>query len=156
MQTHVTLNCDMFGIDENGDPIIGAYVSKGITSQLYSKEAYEAMIPVIEGCNHDVNLHLAKGTDPEKYREIKDFRTNPAHSPYKNHTNLYNSDNASKKMIVERGDLDEHTGEFKANGRIIGHQGMVFQIIWEAHHRCSHKAMTLTHNIIKPKYVGVS
>ena len=119
---HVTFNREMFGIDENGDPITGAYVSKGITSQLYSKETYEAMIPVIEGWNHDVNLHLAKGTDPEKYREIKDFRTNPAHSPYKNHANLYrvieynNSDNASKKMIVERGDLDEHTGEFKAMG----------------------------------------
>ena len=159
---HVTFNREMFGIDENGDPITGAYVSKGITSQLYSKETYEAMIPVIEGWNHDVNLHLAKGTDPEKYHEIKDFRTNPAHSPYKNHANLYRVieynklDNASKKMIVERGDLDEHTGEFKANGRIICHQGMVFQIIWEAHRRCSHKAMTLTHNIIKPKYAGVS
>ena len=120
------------------------------------------MIPVIEGWNHDVNLHLAKGTDPEKYREIKDFRTNPAHSPYKNHAYLYhviednNSDNASKKMIVEQGDLDEHTGEFKANGRIICHQGMVFQIICEEHRRCSHKAIALMHNIIKPKYAGVS
>ena len=104
---HVTFNCEMFGIDEKGDPITGAYVSKGITSQLYSKETYEAMIPVIEGWTHDVNLHLAKGTDPEKYHETKDFRTNPAHSPYKNHANLYHviednkSDNASKKMIVE-------------------------------------------------------
>ncbi len=78
---HVTFNHEMFGIDENGNPIIGAYFSKEITSQLYSKETYEAMIPVIEGWNHEVNLHLAKGTDPEKYREIKDFRTNPAHSP---------------------------------------------------------------------------
>ena len=93
---------------------------------------------------------------------MKDFHTNPAHSPYKNHANLYRvieyneSDNASKKMIVERGDLDEHTVVFKANGRIICHQGMVFQIIWEAHRRCAHKVMALTHNIIKPKYVGVS
>ena len=59
---HVTFNCEMFGIDENGNPITGTYVSKGITSQLYSKETYEAMIPVIEGWNHDVNLHLAKWT----------------------------------------------------------------------------------------------
>ena len=59
-------------------------------------------------------------------------------------------------MIVEQGDLDEHTREFKVNGRIICYQGMVFQIIWEAHCRCSRKATTLTHNIIKPKYMGVS
>ncbi len=104
---HVTFNREMIGIDENGDPIIGAYVSKVITSQLYSKETYQAMIPVIEGWNHDVNLHLANVTDPEKYLEMKDFRTNSAHSPYKNHANLYHViecnklDNASKKMIVE-------------------------------------------------------
>ena len=70
---HVMFNHEMFGIDENINPIIGAFVFKGITSQLYSKETYEAMIPVIEGWNHDVNLHLAKGTDPEKYREKKTF-----------------------------------------------------------------------------------
>ncbi len=109
-----------------------------------------------------MNLFVAKVMDPEKYHETKDFCTNPAHSPYKNRANLYhvieynNSDNASKKVIVERGDLDEHTGKFKANGRIICHQGMVFQIIWEAHRQCSHKAIALMHNIIKPKYVGVS
>ena len=62
---HVTFNREMFGIDEIGNPIIGAYVSKEIPSQLYSKETYEAMIPVIEGWNHDVNLHLAKVMDPE-------------------------------------------------------------------------------------------
>ncbi len=71
----------MFGIDENGHPIIGAYVFKGITSQLNSKETYEAMIPVSEGWNHDMNLFVAKVTDPEKYLEMKDFCTNPAHSP---------------------------------------------------------------------------
>ena len=63
---HMAFNREMFGIDENGNAITGTYVSKGITSQLYSKETYEAMIPVIEGWNHDVNLHLAKVTDPEK------------------------------------------------------------------------------------------
>ena len=92
---------------------------------------------------------------------MKDFRTNTAHSPYKNHANLYhaieynNSDNASKNMIVEQEDLDEHTGKFKANGRIIYHQGMVFQINWEAHCRCSYKAIALMHNIIKPKFAGL-
>ena len=93
---------------------------------------------------------------------MRDFCTNPAHSSYKNRANLYhvieynNSDNASTKIIVEQGELDEHTGNFKANGRIICRQGMMFQIIWEAHHWCSHKAITLMHNIIKPKYTGVS
>jgi len=71
---HVMLNRKMFGIDENGNPIIGAYVSKGITSQLYSKETYESMIPVIDGWNHDINLFVAKVTGPEKYLEMKDFR----------------------------------------------------------------------------------
>ncbi len=47
-------------------------------------------------------------------------------------------------------------GKFKANGRIICHQEMVFQIIWEAHRWCSHMAIALMHNIIKPKYVGLS
>ncbi len=115
------------------------------------------MIPVIEGWNHDVNLFVAKVTDPEKYLKTKDIHTNPAQSAYKNHANLYrviecdnNSDNASKKMIVKQGDLYEHTGKFKANGRIICHQGMVFQIIWEAHRQCSHMAIALIHNIIKP------
>ncbi len=86
---HVTFNREMFGIDENGNPIIGAYVPKGIPSQLYSKETYKAMIPVIEGWNHDMNLFVAKVTDPEKYLKMKDYHTNPAYSPYKNHANLY-------------------------------------------------------------------
>ena len=46
------------------------------------------MIPVIEGWNHDMTLFVAKVTGPEKYLKTKDFHTNPAHSPYKNHANF--------------------------------------------------------------------
>ena len=74
---NVILNHEDFGIDVNGDPIVGAYISKGLTSQLYSSEKYNAMTFVIEGWEHDLNLFVLKATDQEKYLETKIFCTSP-------------------------------------------------------------------------------
>lgn len=52
--------------------------------------------------------------------------------------------------------MDEDTGRYRGNGKIICYQGMVFQIILEVYHQCSYMATASMHNIIKPKYAGVS
>ena len=136
----------VFNIEYEGGVATNTATRTSSNSSLLTEKEYSERIDILEkwarsNYSSDSECNAFRKSNPNGYKLVKKYVV----VPYMN----------GKKFIyaLEPGSSDQpNHSELK----IVVHQGMVFDVIYNAHHDVGHKKSATTHNKIKQSYVNVS